>query len=472
VADLHELGAVEQATLVRRREVSPVELVEHYLARIEQRSAEVGAFVTVTPDVARAQARAAEAAPGTADDLSPLHGVPIAIKDLTRTAGVRTTFGSAAFTDAVADIDDHVVTRLRAGGTAMLGKTSTPEFGLPCYTEPDVAPPARTPWDLSLSASGSSGGAAAAVAAGLVPLAHGNDGGGSVRTPASVCGLVGFKPSRGRVSNGPRSADVAMLACHGVLARTVADAAAFLDVTAGPAVGDPWWAPPLPPGETFLEHARRAPVPLRIGRFMTPVLADVVPHPAVVAAFEGTGELLEALGHHVEDVPCPFDPGVVPHFEAMWAAGAAAMPITSEAELRLRPLTRWTRAQGQVLSGRQLMAALMAARLAAHDALVAMSGYDAVLVPTLADLPQPVGGIRNDDDPAADFEAQKAFSPYCAPFNITGQPAISLPLHWTDEALPVGVQLVGRPAGEGLLLSLAAQLEAARPWRDRRPDIW
>lgn len=470
--ELHELSALEQAALVRRREVSPVDLVEHYLARIEQRAEAVGAFVTVTPDLARAQARAAEAAVGAPDDLSLLHGVPTAIKDLVRTAGVRTTFGSAAFADNVADIDDHVVTRLRAAGMAMLGKTSTPEFGLPCYTEPEVAPPARTPWDLARSASGSSGGAAAAVASGLVPLAHGNDGGGSVRTPASVCGLVGLKPSRGRVSNGPRSADVAMLACHGVLARTVADAAAFLDVAAGPAPGDPWWAPPLPRGESFLEHSRLESPPRRIGRFLTPVLADVAPHPEVRTAYDAVSDLLARLGHHVEDIPCPFDRGVVPHFEAMWAAGAAAAPIAPADEELLRPLTRWTRSQGQALGGQQLMTALMAARLAAHDALVAMSGYDAVLTPTLADLPQPVGGIRNDADPAADFEAQKAFSPYCAPFNITGQPAISLPLCWTADGLPVGVQLVGRPASEALLLSLAAQLEAAAPWHDRRPEIW
>ena len=467
---LHDLTALEQAALVTSREVSPVELVEHYLARIARSDATVGAFVTVTADLAREQARAAlrpvERRP------SPLHGVPTGVKDLTRTAGVRTTAGSAVFRDLVPDVDEHVVVRLRAAGMPMLGKTNTPEFGIPCYTEPDVAPPARTPWDLRRSASGSSGGAAAAVAAGLLPIAHGNDGGGSVRTPASVCGLVGLKPGRGRVSNGPRAADVSALACHGVLARTVADAAAFLDAVAGPMPGDPWWAPPLPDGETFLAAARREPGRLRIARFADPVLADTPLHPQVRTAYDDVSALLDELGHDVEDIPCPFDRALVPRFEAMWAAGAASAPVAAADEERLRPLTRWCREQGRALTGPQLMTALAAARQAAADALVAMDPYDVVLTPTLADLPQPVGGIRDDDDPAGDFAAQERFSPYCAPFNVTGQPALSLPLHWTPDRLPVGVQVVGRPAGEQTLLSLSAQLESARPWRDRHPEVW
>ena len=201
------------------------------------------------------------------------------VKDLNLTAGVRTTFGSAVFADSVPDVDDHVVSLLRDAGTVLLGKTNTPEFGLPCYTENAVAPPARTPWDLERMAGGSSGGAAAAVAAGLAPVAHGNDGGGSVRIPASCCGLVGLKPSRGRVSGGPIKGDVSGLPVEGVLARTVRDAAAVLDVMAVPMPGDPSWAPPLPPGETFLAHAGRTPGRLRVGRFATPVIAEATVHP-------------------------------------------------------------------------------------------------------------------------------------------------------------------------------------------------
>src|SRR3954453_21009790 len=254
---------LEQGSAIRSGEVSPAELVEHYLARIERWSDEVGAFVTVTDELARDQAKLAGASVG--DDPSPLYGVPPAIKDLNLTAGVVTQFGSAAMVGHVPDVSDEVVLRLEAAGTISLGKTNTPEFGSPCYTEPDVAPPARTPWDLDRMAGGSSGGPAAAVAAGLVPVAHGSDGGGSIRIPASCCGLVGLKPTRGRISGWPMYGEVTGLATGGSLARTVRDAAAMLDVLAGRRPGDPSWAPP--PSSTFLAACDREPGRLRIARF-------------------------------------------------------------------------------------------------------------------------------------------------------------------------------------------------------------
>jgi amidase len=282
MAALHELSALEQAAALRRGEVSAVDLVEHYLDRIERLSDTVGAYVTVTSELARSQARAADSQLLGARQLSelpPLLGVPIAIKDLTDVEGVRCTLGSAVYADRIATVDAHVVTLLRRAGTVILGKTNAAEFGAPCYTEPEVAPPARTPWDLTRSAGGSSGGSAAAVAAGLAPFAQGNDGGGSVRIPASVCGLVGMKVSRGRVSNGPISGDIGGLAWHGPLARTVRDAAAWLDATAWPMWGDPHWAPPLPPGHTFLGAANREPRRLRIGRYADPVITSTPIHP-------------------------------------------------------------------------------------------------------------------------------------------------------------------------------------------------
>src|SRR3954449_12167549 len=241
MAQLHDLTALEQGSAIRSGEVSPAELVDHYLARIERWSDEVGAFVTVTDELARAQAKLAGASVG--DDSSPLYGVPTPIKDLNLTAGGVTPFGSAAMVGHVPEISDEVVLRLEAAGTISLGKTNTPEFGSPCYTEPDVAPPAVTPWDPTRMAGGSSGGAGAAVAGGLVPLAPGSDGGGSIRIPASCCGLVGLKPTRGRISAAPMYGEVTGLATAGALARTVSDAAALLDVIAGRAVGDPFWAP-------------------------------------------------------------------------------------------------------------------------------------------------------------------------------------------------------------------------------------
>lgn len=470
MADLHELSLLEQAEAVRRRTISPVELVEHYLSRIERHSDAVGAFVTVTAHAARAAAREAERAVLDGEELPPLHGVPTAIKDLNSTAGVRTTRGSAVFSDTVPDVDDHVVVRLRSAGMISLGKTNTPEFGLPAYTEPDVAPPARTPWDLTRSAGGSSGGAGAAVSAGLVPAAQASDGGGSIRIPASCCGLVGIKPSRGRVSIGPLVADVSGLVVYGPLARTVADAAAVLDAMAGPAPGDPYWAPP--PASSFRAAAQAAPGRLRIGRYCAPPFPDAVVHPDCLAGYEAATSLLGELGHHVEDIAPPFRAGEIGAFTTVWAVGSTLVPVPPEREHELRPLTRWLRERGRAASGPEYAAALAAMHVAARAAVAATAGYDAVLTPTLASPPVPVGGLRDDADPAADFRAQQRFTPFTAAYNITGQPAISLPLHWTAEGLPVGVMLVGRPAGEVALIALAAQLEAARPWAQRRPAIW
>ena len=260
MTQLHDLTALDQAAAVRAGEVSPTELVRHALSRIEALDAGLGAFVTVTPERALAAAAAADRAALRGGELPPLLGVPTAIKDLNNTAGVRTTFGCTVFADFVPTTDDAVVTKLAAAGTISLGKTNTPEFGFPCYTDNALAGPARSPWDTSLLAGGSSGGAAVAVAAGLLPFAQGSDGGGSIRIPAGINGLFGIKPARGRVSNAPLGSETTGLGVQGPLARTVRDAAAMLDAMAGPVPGDPFWAAPLPAGETFLGAADRAPV--------------------------------------------------------------------------------------------------------------------------------------------------------------------------------------------------------------------
>src|SRR5690625_1365709 len=244
---LDELSAVELAAAIARKEVGAVEVTQQALDRAAELNDRVGAFITITPELALEQARAVQRAVAEADDhaqLPPLLGVPLPIKDLNQVAGVPMTAGSAALRDFVPEEDDGVVTLLRRAGTTMIGKTNTPEFGLPPYTEPDVAPPARNPWDLSRTAGGSSGGAAAAVAAGITPIAHGSDGGGSIRIPAAACGLVGLKPARGRVSPGPLGTDGAALATNGVITRTVADTAAALDILAHHWTGDTYTAPP------------------------------------------------------------------------------------------------------------------------------------------------------------------------------------------------------------------------------------
>ena len=473
----HDLTALEQARAIADGEFTSVQLAEHYLRRTESLSAEVGAFVTVCPDLALEQARAADDVArrarqdGTGDRLSPLHGVVVPIKDLHMLAGVRCRFGSAT-QDLVASTDDHVVTRLKEAGVVMTGKTNTPEFGLPCYTEPAVAPAARTPWDLQRSAGGSSGGAGAAVAAGLASAAHGSDGGGSIRIPASSCGLVGIKPARGRISAGPLAEAVGELGTHGAIARTVADAAALLDTMAGAFPGDLMVAPPLPAGQSFLKASHREPGRLRIARFCSPVITDAPVHADCLAAYEEASQLLVELGHEVEDIAPPVTAELVPWFMSIWSTIALMMPVAPEREHELRPLTRWLREHGSQVRGIELAQAAFQLRVLSRRAVSFLHGHDVLLTPTLAQPPALIGSLRKDDDPAGDFEAQKAFTPFTAFFNMTGQPAISIPLHWTAEGLPIGIQLAGRPFDEATIISLAAQLERARPWSSRRPACW
>jgi amidase len=471
MAQLHDLTALEAAAAVRAKEVSPVELVEHALARIDRLDEELGAFVTITADSARAEARAAEQAVVDGADLAPLHGVPTAIKDLNMVRGVPTRFGSVLMAGFVPETDDHVVSLLRAAGTISVGKTATPEFGLPCYTETDIGPPARTPWDTGRLAGGSSGGAGAAVAGGLVPIAQGSDGGGSIRIPASVCGVVGLKTSRGRVSRGPLDLDATRLSVLGPLARTVRDAAAFLDAVAVPQPGDPDPLAPLPAGDTFLGWCDREPARLRIGRYTaSPITAEL--DPQVRDAWERASALLGDLGHDIEDVAPPLPPDAVPAFEQIWAVSAATVPIPPHREEELRPLTRHLRERGRAVSGPEFANALAELNVHARAGIAAAAHLDAVLTPTVAQLPRPIGWFTDSGDPAADFELQKQFTPYTAMYNMTGQPAISLPLYQSDEGLPIGIMLVGRPGGDAALLALAAQVEAAQPWHGRRPAIW
>jgi amidase len=274
------------------------------------------------------------------------------------------------------------------------------------------------------------------------------------------------------VSGGPVKGDVSGLPVEGVLARTVADAAALLDVMAVPMPGDPFWAPPLPAGETFLEHAGRTPGRLRVGRFATPVIADAVVHPDVRSGYDAASRLLESLGHTVDDVQLPFPPAVVALFETVWSVLSTLLPVDPAREVELQPLSRHLRAQGRGVDASTFALAVIGLQAVARQVVAATASYDVLLSPTLAQPPLPVGAIRNEDDPARDFEDNKRFTPFTAIYNLTGQPALSLPLHWTGEGLPIGVMLAGRPAGEAGLLALASQLEAAAPWRHRTPTVW
>ena len=474
MTQIHELTAIELAAAIRAKELSPVAVTDHYLRRTAELNEQVGAFFTITAELAAEQARAAEKAVTQAadpGDLPPLTGVPIPIKDLNMVAGVRQTLGSLAYENSVPDTDDYTVTKLKDAGVVITGKTSTPEFGLPCYTETRIGPPARTPWDLSRSAGGSSGGAAAAVAAGLAPAAQGSDGGGSIRIPSSVCGLFGIKPSRGRVSKGPLEPDLAGFSVNGPIARTVADAALLLDVMSGNFPGDMYTQPSLPPGESFLGYASRPPGRLRIGRTLQNTIDGADVHPDCVAAYEEASTLLASVGHEVEDITLPLGPDIVPFFEVLWYAYATLTPVAPEQEELLLPLTRYLRERGLAVTTPELLFAQGYLQFVTRIAVAALSTYDAILSPTLALPPRPVGYF-DQVEPAENFERQKRFAPFAAVYNVTGQPAVNVPLHWTAEGLPIGVMLAGRMGDEGTLISLSAQLEQARPWQDRHPPLW
>ncbi len=430
----------------------------------------------MTHELAREQAAAADKAVAASrqdgSELPPLTGVPIPIKDLNMVAGVRLTYGSAILADNVATEDDYVVEHLRSAGIVITGKTATPEFGLPCYTETRIGPPARTPWDLSRSAGGSSGGAAAAVASGLAPAAQGSDGGGSIRIPASVCGLFGIKPTRGRISQGPMMPDLAGLSTDGPLARTVADAALLLDAMTGNHPGDMYTLPRLPAGESFLGYASREPGRLRIARSLTTVVPGRRGTPGLRGCLRGrqrAAVVARARGRGRR--PAVPAEAAVPSFLALWFAMATLAPIAPEQESELLPLTRYLRGEGMKLSASDLLLHQAILQGSDRPAMTALNAYDAILSPTVALPPRPVGWF-DEVEPAENFIRQTQFTPWTALYNLSGQPAVSVPLHWTAAGLPIGIMLAGRMGDEATLISLSAQLEAARPWADKHPPIW
>ncbi|HET7572946.1 MAG TPA: amidase [Gaiellaceae bacterium] len=456
--------ALELAAKVRAREVSPLELVDLYLERIERLDPQLNAYVLVDAEGARAAARAAESGPE-----APFRGVPLPIKDLHEVAGLRTTYSTKAYAENVSPRDAAAVGRLRAAGFVFLGKTNTPELGTIAQTESELNGPCRNPWDTNLTPGGSSGGAAAAVAAGLAPAAHGSDGGGSIRTPASCCGLVGLKPSRGRVSPAPFGSGSLGLGTQGPLARTVHDAAALLDAMTGYEPGDVFVAPP--PERPFLAEADAEPGRLRVAVTTEPPI-DVPVDPECERAARSTADLLAELGHEVVEATPPWrSDETLPHFIRVWQAGPATAGI--EDVSLLEPINRALAEDALATSSPAYVLSVYALQAAVRRIVGFWQDVDVVLTPTLAMLPVPIGWTYEDTDGDARlaFARQTLFTPFTPLVNVTGQPAVSLPLHWTDGGLPVGVQLIGKPFAEATLVRLAAQLERARPWRDRRPPV-
>ena len=460
--------AGELAGLIRKGELSSRELVEASLARIEALQPELNAFCHLDPEGALTAAGAVEK-----DDPRPFAGVPIAIKDTAPVAGTPLTMGSDLFGDFTPGHDAFLVRRLREAGFVPVGRTNMPEFGILPVTEPRRYGPTRNPWDSERTPGGSSGGSGAAVAAGMVPLAHGSDGAGSIRIPAACCGLVGLKPSRGRISRGPEQGDD-FLVQDGVLTRTVAETAELLDVLSGYEPGDATWAPA--PAEPFAAVAARDPGRLRIGVTLEPPIEAPL-DPVCEQAVSEAVDLLSSLGHVVEEVEAPWAGEDLLQIFTMVFGTPVGMAMVfgglvtgrEPGEELVEPLS-WMIWTG--LKERSPVDYLLArTQLTAYSrAIVALwNDYDAVLTPALAQRPVRIGEIDAcGDEPWEGFRRSGQFTPYTAIFNITGQPAISLPLFHGEDGLPVAVQIAGRPADEGTLLQLASQLESARPWAERR----
>jgi amidase len=470
--DLMFRPALELAAMVRKGEISARELVQISLERIEELNPALNAFVQV--DAERALASADAVRPG---DERPFAGVPVAIKNNRPAQGLRLTYGCALMAENECDYDHNVTRRLKDAGFVIVGTTTLPEYGILPVSEARIFGATRNPWDLGRTPGGSSGGAAAAVASGMLPVAHGNDGGGSIRIPAACCGLVGLKPSRGRISAAPELGD-SSLGIDGMLTRTVADTAAILDVLAGYEPGDATWAPP--PAEPFAQLAARDPGRLRIAATTLPPVPDATVDPMCTHAVAEAAELLRSLGHEVHEVDPPWQTdGLSELFGAVFssqiALSIAYSGIVAGREPTaedMEPMSWAIFSMIQKMSAIDGMGAAVRLQAFARRLVAFLEPYDALLTPALAERPLPIGTLDTAaPEPMATFTRSGLFTPFTPVFNASGQPAISLPLFEGEDGLPLAVQLVGRPAGEGALLSLAAQLEGARPWTERRSPL-
>jgi amidase len=470
------LDATAQADLVRAGEVSPRELVEATIERIEALNGELNAVIHPLFE----QALETEPADG------PFRGVPFVVKDLIcSVAGAPQHEGMRFLRDLGfrADADSWLADRFRKAGFVFVGKTNTPELGILPTTEPLAYGASHNPWDTSRSTGGSSGGSGAAVASGMVALGHANDGGGSIRIPASCNGLVGLKATRGRVSMAPLGDFASGLGTELVVSRSVRDTAAVLE----------WTCAESPPGEPYFAPARKRPYTeevgadpgrLRIGVMTTSPGGQVEPHADCVAAAEETGRALESLGHSVEaSYPLALDdPGYIENFLIRWTAAVAAgldfwgmrtgRPIGKD---DVEPATWALAEQGRTHSGADYLMAVGYAQFLTRAIAEWWQGFDVLVTPTMALPPAELGTIGSgaeDADPAMPIQRSVPYAVFTAGFNATGQPAISLPLHWNEAGLPIGVQLVGDLGREDVLIRVASQLEQATPWAERRPPVF
>jgi amidase len=465
------LPATEVAARIRDRAVSPREVMEACVRRIEALDPQLGAFVEL--DAERALGEADTIEPG---DERAFAGVPIAVKANTAVAGLCMNFASRFLAGHRPSHSAYLVRRLRGAGFVVVGTTNMPEFGILPTTEPRHTGPSRNPWDPARTPGGSSGGSAAAVAAGLVPIAHGNDGGGSLRIPAACCGLVGLKPSRGRISRGPDLGD-SYLGVDGVLTRSIVETALMLDVMSGYEPGDATWAPR--PAEPFTLALRRDPGKLRIAMTLENPLG-VEADAEVVRGLHATATALRELGHEVEEA-APAMPGpdsleiflqvFGPHV-ALGIGFGEVLAGRPPDEDEIEPLSRAIMERARAQPATSYLTALAQLQLLARSIVAFFADYDLLLTPVVAERPVAIGTLHGcGDDPLGDLHSAARFVPYNWLFNLTGQPSLALPAGFGEDGLPTGVQLVGHPLGEETLLQVGAQLEAAQPWAAHRPAL-
>lgn len=471
--ELASMDAVAQAEMVRKKEVTPLELVDAAIERIERVNPTLNVVVIPMYEQARDQAK------GPLPD-GPFRGVPFLVKDLlAEVAGVRMTEGSAYLKDFVPEHDTEVVSRLRRAGLIFLGKTSTSEFGLLPTAEPRLYGPARNPWATGRTTGGSSGGSAAAVAAGMVPMAEGSDGGGSIRIPASCCGVFGLKPTRGRTPLGPQYVEIisANIVAEHAVTRSVRDSAALLDAICGPVPAYPF--PIAKPERPFIQEVGAKPGKLHIA-YSTKAAFDIPVHVDCVNAVQEAAKLCAHLGHEIVEASPVIEDQLIQQFGRCWSLVPAAVidywkrrlgrePKPEHFETMTWTLYEWGRKK-DILYWYQGLEAFqrISEKLAAF-----FNDYDVLITPTLAEPPVPLGTFDSTpENPLQGLKRSGSFAPFTAVFNVSGQPAMSVPLFWNQDGIPIGTQFVARYGNEATLFRLAAQLEQASPWSGKHPQVW
>ena len=458
------IEAHELREMVMKKDVRPREVAQFFIERAQKLNPKLGAFMTITPERAIADADRIEKMSETEQRRALMFGVPYSIKDLNWTKDIRTSMGSKNYENFMPPSDDEVVTRMRNAGGILLGKTTTPEFGGRPTTEGGLCPPARNPWNLEHTAGGSSGGAGSALAAGLGPLAQGSDGGGSIRIPAACCGVVGIKPSRGRISMSPVAGEAwAGFATFGPMARSVRDVATMLDLLHGPVVGDPYWAPE--PVTSFRAACDISPRHLKIGMISKTSLSAV--DPETLAALDSAAKAFEEMGHHVE--PISTDPGgrMRDIVMSLICAGVGSVPVT---DINLvDPVVRELWEAGQKISAAQYITTVTQMHNMAREIVQELAPWDVVISPVTSSPAVKLGTLPSH--PSKGMTELTAWIPFTFAFNATGQPAFSVPNGFSKAGLPLALQIVGRPADEVTIIGLAAQFEKARPWKDKHPQL-